>query len=168
VRCAAFALFAAVFGSSLAIAEPVPLDIRAERLDFDRKAGLARFEGDVVARQGDFELRCARLVATYASGGEVETVTIDGGLTLTAEGFTARADQATLDRRTGEMRLMGHPQLDRGADHLEGERILFWPETGRVVVEKARGRVQLPRLRPPGAPTAPASGPASKAAPRGP
>lgn len=148
-------LFVALTAPLAAVAEPVPLDIRAERLDFDRKAGLARFEGDVVARQGDFELRCARLVATYASGGEVETVTIDGGLTLTAEGFTARAEQATLDRRTGEMRLMGHPELVRGADRLEGDRILFWPETGRVVVEKARGRVQLPKLRPPVVPHGP-------------
>lgn len=148
-------LFVALTAPLVAVAEPVPLDIRAERLDFDRKAGLARFEGDVVARQGDFELRCARLVATYASGGEVETVTIDGGLTLTAEGFTARAEQATLDRRTGEMRLMGHPELVRGADRLEGDRILFWPETGRVVVEKARGRVQLPKLRPPVVPHGP-------------
>jgi lipopolysaccharide transport protein LptA len=159
VRRAVLALTAALSttlnGAPRALAEPVPLDIRAERLDFDRKAGLARFEGDVVARQGDFELRCARLVATYAGGGEVETVTIDGGLTLTAEGFTARAEQATLDRRTGEMRLTGHPELVRGADRLEGERILFWPETGRVVVEKARGRVQLPKLRPPVVPHGP-------------
>ena len=45
-------------------------------------------------------------------------------------------------------------------------RVLVESSPVGVVVQEARGRVQLPRLRPPGAPTAPASGPASKAAPR--
>ena len=94
------------------------------------------------------------VTVAITSGGHVVTWR-HGGLTLTAEGFTARAEQATLDRRTGEMRLTGHPELVRGADRLEGERILFWPETGRVVVEKARGRVQLPKLRPPVVPHGP-------------
>lgn len=169
IALALTAMCAATLLPTPAGGEPVPLDIRAEQLDFDRKAGVARFVGDVQARQGDFELRCARLVATYAADGQIETVTIEGGLTLTADGLTARAEQATLDRRTGEMLLTGHPELARGADRLAGDRIRFWPESGRVVVEKARGRVALPRLRPilPGGAPAPAlsSAPSGSGAP---
>ena len=128
--------------------QKTPLDIEADRLDFDRKAGVARFEGSVRAKQGDFSLRCEHLVATYATGGELRTLTMDGGVALTAEGVSARSETAQFDARTGELVLLGQPELFRGQDHLTGERIRLWPETGRVLVEKARGSVLLPRLRP--------------------
>ena len=133
----------------LCAAEKTPLEIRADRLDFDRKAGVARFEGSVEAHQADLSLRCQRLTATYDTAGELRTLVVEGGLSLTAEGLTARAERADFDQRTGEMTLTGQPELIRGADRLSGERIRFWPETGRIVIEKARGSVLLPRLRPP-------------------
>jgi lipopolysaccharide transport protein LptA len=142
--------------------EIAPLEIEAARMEFDRKGGVARFEGEVRARQADLELRCARLTATYSKAGEVLTLQIEGGLTVTFDpqaGLTARAERATLDRTTGEMALSGSPEVVRGKDRLRGERIVLFTATGRVVVEGARGVVHLPRLRPelPGLPSSPAS-----------
>ena len=52
-------------------AEVTPIEVEAARMEFDRKAGVARFEGEVRVRQADLELRCARLTATYSKAGEV-------------------------------------------------------------------------------------------------
>ncbi|MCK6571049.1 hypothetical protein L6V77_08040 [Myxococcota bacterium] len=132
-------------------AEVTPIEVEAARMEFDRKAGVARFEGEVRVRQADLELRCARLTATYSKAGEVRTLEIEGGLTVTLDaqaGLTARAARATLDRATGELKLSGEPEVVRGKDRLRGEHIVLFTETGRIVVEGARGVVHLPRLRP--------------------
>jgi lipopolysaccharide export system protein LptA len=132
-------------------AEVAPIEVEAARMEFDRKAGVARFEGEVRVRQADLELRCARLTATYSKAGEVRFLEIEGGLMVTLDaqaGLTARAARATLDRETGELKLSGEPEVVRGKDRLRGERITLFTETGRIVVEGARGVVHLPRLRP--------------------
>jgi len=140
-------------------AENVPIEVEAARMEFDRKAGVARFEGEVRVRQADLELRCARLTANYSKAGEVRTLEIEGGLTVTLDaqaGLTARAARATLDRETGELRLAGEPEVVRGKDRLRGQSIVLFIETGRIVVEGARGVVHLPKPRPtlPGLPPA--------------
>lgn len=104
-------------GLLLTAADHAPLDIQADRLELDQKAGVARFEGNVVARQESLELRCDRLTAHYDDAGAVKE--------LIAE---------------------GNPQVRRGDDVLTGERIRLLPQEGRLVVEKARGRLNVPRL----------------------
>lgn len=123
-----------------------PLDIRADRLEIDQRAGLARFSGQVTARQGALELRCAALVARYRADGEIDRLDAEGGVEVQAEDWRARAERVRFDRAKGALELSGSPRLWRGDDLLQGERITVWPREQRLVVEQARGRMQVPRL----------------------
>ena len=121
------------------------LDIRADRLELDHKAGSARFSGHVEVAQGRLVLRCTTLQATYTAG-EITTLSAEGGVEVQGEGWTARADRARYDRAEGRLELTGEPRIERGADVLRGERVLVWPADERLVVEQARGRLEAPRL----------------------
>lgn len=125
-----------------------PVDIRAARLELDRKAGTARFEGEVVVTQGPLTLRCAALDARYADG-EISALTATGGVSVAGTDWTARAERATWDRREGRLELTGEPRIERGGDVLRGARVLVWPAEERLVVEQARGTLHAPTLRPP-------------------
>lgn len=125
--------------------DTAPLDIKADRLALDRKAGTATFEGAVEVRQGPLVLRCATLSATYADG-EIATLTAEGPVEVRGEDWIARAARARYARQSGRLELTGDPHIERDGDVLRGERVLIWPADERLVVEKARGRVRAPRL----------------------
>ncbi|MGI9403525.1 MAG: LPS export ABC transporter periplasmic protein LptC [Hyphomicrobium sp.] len=65
-----------------------PIDVEADRLDVDDNAKVAKFRGDVRAKQGDFVVRTSELHATYTGA---------AGLTLTPEN-TGKKNSATLTR----------------------------------------------------------------------
>ncbi len=138
----------ALLALALVAAQPgqASLDIRADRLELDQPAGLARFEGGVVATQDDVELRCARLVARYDAKGEVGEVVAEGDVRVKSRDLAATAGRASFDRAAGVLTLTGDPAVTRGQDHLRGETIRLWPDSGRVVIEQARGRLVVPRI----------------------
>ncbi len=123
-----------------------PLDIQADRMELRQKEGVVRFEGSVVVTQGELTLRCARLRARYRKE-QVASLVAEGGVELQGEGLRATARTARYDRDAGTLELTGEPTLVRGLDRLSGERILYYPDEARVVVERARGRLHdVPRL----------------------
>ncbi len=124
---------------------PAPVDIRADRLELDQKAGRARFEGAVEVVQGALTLRCARLQARYAEG-DIVGLEATGDVRLSGKGWTAAAARAVWDRSAGRLVLTGDPHIRRGGDVLRGARVLVWPDDERVVVEQARGRFTPPPL----------------------
>lgn len=138
-------MLAALLAAALLTPATAPLDIRADRLELDRKAGTARFTGGVEVAQGRLTLRCGALVATYTDG-EVATLVAEGGVEVRGEDWVARAAEARYDRREGRLVLTGEPRIERGADVLRGERVSIWPDDERLVVEQARGRVQAPPI----------------------
>jgi len=127
-------------------ADDAPLDVQAARVEYDRKSGVVRFEGDVQAVQGALTLRCDRLLAHYAEGGALTALDAEGAVKVTAEGWTASAGRAAWRREAGTLELTDRPVVVRGEDRLEGARIVFWPDAGKLVVEQARGRLRAPRL----------------------
>lgn len=125
--------------------DTAPLDIKADRLALDRKAGTATFRGAVEVRQGALVLRCATLSATYADG-EIATLTAEGPVEVRGDDWIARAAHARYARDTGRLELTGDPHIERDGDVLRGARVLLWPAEERLVIEQARGRVRAPRL----------------------
>jgi lipopolysaccharide export system protein LptA len=138
--CAVFGLIALLIAClpTTASAEQ-PLDIRADRLELDQKARTAVFEGAVQASQADLTLTCTRLIARYDAEGRVAALSAEGDVRVRSEALDAQAATARWDRESGELVLTGKPRVRRGVDRLAGDRIRYWPETGRVVVEGARG-----------------------------
>lgn len=131
----------------LVAADDAPLDVRADRMELLQKEGLVRFEGNVVAIQEALTLRCASLVARSRKDGEIDEMTATGQVVVEAEGLRATAAKASWRRAEGTLVFTGEPRVVRGDDVLSGERIVLWPEQGRVVVERAHGRLgKVPRI----------------------
>lgn len=125
-----------------------PLDISADRLELDDTGRTMVFVGNVEASQGKLRLRCARLDATYSAGPKRKLLSLraSGGVHLKSDGLSARAETATYDRSKGTIVLEGSPSATRAGNTLTGERIVLWPDRGKMVVERPRGRLRAPKL----------------------
>lgn len=139
----------------LLLTPTAPLDVQADRLELDQKTGQVRFEGAVRATQGALTLRCARLSARYRKDGSLGDLRASGGVVVTQGDLSARAAEARYSAKDKRLELIGDPVVRRGPDELRGEKILYWPEQERLVVERARGRLQAPKLTLPAPPAAP-------------
>ncbi len=131
----------------LLLSPPKPLDIQAEHLELDHLKGLARFEGEVQVQQGELHLRCEQLTARYGGSGELIELLAEGQLRLKMPGLSARAARGRLSQPEGRLELSGHPKIWRGEDELEGEKILLWLKSQRLVIKKAKGRLNFPNLQ---------------------
>ncbi len=127
-------------------ATEAPLDVEADRLVLDQRSGEVVFEGNVRAQQADLRLTCRRLVARYREDGQVASLTAEGAVRVESGELSATAGRAAWSAAQGTLELTDDPVVTRGADHLTGRRIVFWPDAGRVVVEGARGRLRAPRV----------------------
>ncbi len=126
--------------------ERAALDVRADRLELDHRAGVVRFEGAVVATQGAFELRCERLEARYGQDGGLSELKAEGSLSVKSDGMIATASRAQYTRADDRLELTGEPKVIRGETELKGAKMTFFPKSGRLLVEAARGRLPAPRL----------------------
>lgn len=130
----------------LVAADEAPLDVQADRMELTQKTGLVRFEGNVRATQDALTLRCDRLVAR-SKDGEVVQLTAEGSVAVASEDLRATAKKVVWQRSAGTLVFTGSPRVTRGDDVLAGERIVLYPDEGRLVVERARGRLgKVPRI----------------------
>lgn len=137
------------FGSATAHAEEVavvdaaggglPLSITAARSDWDLRARIAHFEGDVVVTRGEVEIRCARLEVRYADAERIDRVLAEGGVEVRRGDRRARSGRADLDGTTGRILLTGDPRLSEGPNTLVGERITLYLDDERATCEGAEG-----------------------------
>lgn len=112
-----------------------PLEITAERSDWDLRGGNATFTGSVVVRRGEVELHCATLEVKYASGDRVDRVVATGGVDVTRGARSAHADRAELVGETGKITLTGNPRLAEGPNTLVGTSIVLWLDDERATCE---------------------------------
>jgi lipopolysaccharide export system protein LptA len=115
------------------------LTVRAPVSEWDLRARVARFEGGVEVTRGPVVLRAPTLTVRYAGPDRVETVQATGGVEVTRGERRARADDAVLDARTGEIVLTGAPRLSEGPNVLEGTRIVLHLDDERARCEGAEG-----------------------------
>jgi len=129
-----------------------PLDVDADRVTLDARGGEARFEGSVTARQGTTRLTCPRLVARMDDAQRLTHLSAEGGVRLETDSAVATARVATWSAAQALLVLEGDVTLTRGADTLSGARLEYHAPSGRVTLERARGRFSAPRLTLPSAP----------------
>ncbi len=172
--------------------EDQPLRIVADRLEAEQDKRLVIFTGKVKAQRGEAVLYCDQLFVYYKTvssgqtapgdtgeakpqdvlgglgGGErLDRIEAKGQVRYVQEDKVATGDTAIYYQDTGEIHLLGHPQVWQGENHLKGDRIIFNTRENRVLVEssaKQRVEAYLYQGSPgPGSPGAP--GPAGKPRP---
>ena len=122
--------------------------IRSESADYDRKAGVAVFEGNVrIEHAGEYTMNADSLYVVMTSSNELGRVVAVGNVAITNGMRVGTCDMATYRRARREIEMFGddgkggNARLVDNGDHpgeLEGERIRFWLDAEQVEVENVR------------------------------
>jgi len=117
----------------------LPIEITADQLDVEQKAGRATFRGSVNAVQGDMVLRAAVLEVFYRSTdepaaaalGAISRIEAEGDVFLSTPEETAEGDSGTYDVDKRTVTLAGKVVLTRGANVLRGARLVMDLDSGK-------------------------------------
>ncbi|MFA9443415.1 MAG: LPS export ABC transporter periplasmic protein LptC, partial [Hyphomicrobium sp.] len=131
-----------------------PINIDADRLDVDDNAKVAKFRGDVRAKQGEFTVRTSELHSTYAGAAGLALKTGDSGKTgkeqpatltrieargkviVTSKGGQkATGDWAVFDVKKNTVTLGGDVVLTREKNVVRGTRLTIDMTTGKSVIQ---------------------------------
>lgn len=119
--------------------------------DFDRKQGVALFEGNVkVVYSDDYTMCSDALYAFLAGSNELSRVVAVGHVVITNETRIGTCAMATYRRRKSEIEMFGDGgsalarliETGDDASELEGSRIRFWLDSEQVEVENSRITVE--------------------------
>jgi lipopolysaccharide export system protein LptA len=138
------------FGSSK---EPIKID--ANKLDVFDKEGRAVFTGDVVAVQGESTMKCTIMTVFYEqrdqNGGQaapaaqaaddsaIKKIDCKGPVTIVSRTQVATGENATFDRGSNKILLVGNATLSDGPNVTKGERVLYDINTGVANIETTPG-----------------------------
>ena len=134
-------------GSSSAKQEVTSARITSRTSDFDMKAGVVMFEGDVCVRYSEDFVMCADKLYIFLAGtNELSRVVAVGAVSITNENRVGTCAMATYRRQRGEIEMFGDGKKSLaslsdgrgGARSLEGLRIRFWLGSEQAEVEKPR------------------------------
>lgn len=116
-----------------------PLEIVADRSDWDLRARGAKFTGHVEVRRGEVTLRCDALDVRYASAERIDRIVATGNVEVRRGDRRANAASAELDGATGRISLTGEPRLSEGPNTLVGATLVLWLDDERATCEGADG-----------------------------
>lgn len=130
---------------------PTSARVTSRTSDFDMKAGVVMFEGDVCVRYSDEFSMCAdRLYMFLAGTNELSRVVAVGSVSITNENRVGTCSMATYRRKRGEIEMFGDgkgvlarlSERAAGVRSLQGTRIRFWLDSEQAEVENSKVTVE--------------------------
>ncbi|MBN2808047.1 MAG: lipopolysaccharide transport periplasmic protein LptA [Deltaproteobacteria bacterium] len=117
-----------------------PVDITADKLDFDQKKNIAVFSGKVVARQGKTSLEADVLNIVFAEADQsLSEITATGKeVVIKLQGKKALCQKMYYNAVERKLVLTGNPSLDDGKNVVRGEEITFFLDAERSVVKSGQ------------------------------
>ena len=114
-----------------------PVDVTADRIEVQDRADRAIFAGNVHVRQAGMTLDTQRLTVAYSSGGGIQIRRLDaaGGVVVRSPSETAKGDFGIYDLDRKLITLIGAVQLNRGANQVNGSRLVIDLDSGRAVID---------------------------------
>lgn len=149
--------FAILLGCALALAAraeekapaapaPVAEDqltvITSEKLTFDYQKHFALFEENVVVTDPQIKILADKLTVIFDEKNAAKSVKAEGNVFMLQQDKKAKADLCIYEVTTGEIQLIGNPQVTRGQDVITGDKITFWRNENRMKVDQ-RAKVIL-------------------------
>lgn len=118
-----------------------PVDVSADRIEVQDRSDRAIFAGNVHVTQAELSLDTARLTVAYSGGsqtsGGVQIRRLDaaGGVVVRSPSETAKGDFGIYDLDRKLITLIGSVQLNRGANQVNGSRLVIDLDSGRAVID---------------------------------
>jgi lipopolysaccharide export system protein LptA len=121
-------------------ASRAPIDIASDTLEADQKQNKVTFKGNVVAKQEDVTLYANALVMIYdPDTKKLKEIIAIGNVKVVQLDRRATGQKATFDQDENKVVLDGDAVVREGTNVIRGERITFYVEEERSVVEPGRG-----------------------------
>ena len=114
-----------------------PVDVTADRIEVLDRADRAMFAGNVHVKQAELSLDTERLTVAYSSDNGVQIRRLDasGGVVVRSPSETAKGDFGIYDLDRKLITLIGSVQLNRGANQVNGSRLVIDLDSGRAVID---------------------------------
>ncbi|MCD6151539.1 MAG: lipopolysaccharide transport periplasmic protein LptA [Deltaproteobacteria bacterium] len=121
-----------------------PIDISSDRLDIDQQKGQAIFKGEVIARQDKMTLQADTMTILFVEKeNDVKEIIANGSVTIDLDKKRATCETAHFYTADNKIILTGNPLLKEGKNVIEGEKIIFFLNEERSIVEgKKNSRVK--------------------------
>ena len=127
-----------------------PIDITSDTVEADQKQNRVTFKGNVVAKQEDVTLYANTLVMIYdPDTRQMKEVIAIGNVKVVQLDRRATGQKATFDQDSNKVILDGDAVVREGTNVVRGERITFYVEEERSVVEPAKGGRVSTSITPP-------------------
>lgn len=116
---------------------PSPIDVTADRLEFDYNNGILRYSGDVRVEHAGAVIRARQIEIAFETEGKraLHKVTARGGVEVVRGDETAHGELAEYDPKAATIVLSQKARLGSGANSLSGERVVVYLDEGRAVVQ---------------------------------
>jgi lipopolysaccharide export system protein LptA len=117
-----------------------PVNITSDRLEANDLSREVKFLGHVVTRQGDVVIYADEMDLFYQKGSrDVERIEALGDVRIVQGARVATSQKGVYYRDEGRIVLTGSPSLHQGQDVVSGDRITFFLNDQRSIVESKEG-----------------------------
>ncbi|PIV20733.1 MAG: lipopolysaccharide transport periplasmic protein LptA [Deltaproteobacteria bacterium CG_4_8_14_3_um_filter_45_9] len=127
-----------------------PIDITSDTVEADQKTNTVIFKGNVVAKQEDTTLYANTLTITYDQNTKkLKEIVAVGNVKVVQLDRRATGQKATFDQDKNKVVLDGEAVVREGTNVIRGERIIFYVDEERSVVEGGKGSRVSTSITPP-------------------
>ena len=122
-----------------------PVDFDAGSIEVQDRADRVVLSGGVTVTQAGLTVRAPRMTVAYTRDGSTDVNRLDatGGVTVNKGDETAKGNVAVYDLDKRLITMVGNVQLQQGANHLTGGRLVIDLTSGRATVD-GRGAASGP------------------------
>jgi len=131
-------------------ASRAPIDITSDTVEANQKTSTVTFKGNVVAKQEDTTLYANTLTVFYdEKTKKLKEIVATGNVKVVQLEKRATSQKATFDQDKNKVTFDGDAVVREGANVIRGERITFYVEEERSVVEPLKGGRVSTTITPP-------------------
>jgi lipopolysaccharide export system protein LptA len=131
-------------------ASRAPIDITSETVEADQKTNTVTFKGNVIAKQEDTTLYAKTLTVFYdPNTKKLKEIVAVGNVKVVQLDRRATGQKVTFDQDKNKVVLDGEAVVREGANVIRGERITFYVDEERSVVEPVKGGRVSTSITPP-------------------
>jgi lipopolysaccharide export system protein LptA len=138
-------------GSSFGFtASRAPIDITSDTVEADQKTNTVIFKGNVVAKQEDTTLYANTLTIVFdPNEKKLKEIIAVGNVKVVQLDRRATGQKATFDQDKSKVVLDGEAVVREGANVIRGERIIFYVDEEKSIVEGGKGGRVSTSITPP-------------------
>jgi lipopolysaccharide export system protein LptA len=131
-------------------ASRAPIDIVSDTVEANQKENTVTFKGNVVAKQEDTTLYANTLVIRYeAETKKLKEIMAIGSVKIVQLDRRATGQKATFQQEENKVVLDGDAVVREGENEIRGERVIFYVDEERSIVEGGKGSRVNTRITPP-------------------